>query len=128
MINYYKVLGVENSATNIEIKKAFRRLALKYHPDRNPNIKEAEEMFKKINTAHEVLSDVVKRREYDSKIVFELNNTNSRQNYNRNEHVYKQQEEGGFLRTFFNFILIIGVISLLINLFGGNNQNNSNNN
>jgi curved DNA-binding protein len=64
--DYYKILGVEKSATKEEISKAFRKLALKYHPDKNPNNKAAEEKFKEITEAHEVLSDPEKRKKYDA--------------------------------------------------------------
>ena len=63
--DYYEVLGVGKSADEKEIKKAYRKLAMKYHPDRNPDNKEAEEKFKEINEAYEVLSDETKRRNYD---------------------------------------------------------------
>lgn len=64
-IDYYEVLGLDKSATEKEIKSAYRKLARKHHPDLNPNNKEAEEKFKKINEAHEVLSDPEKRKKYD---------------------------------------------------------------
>ncbi|RMD59444.1 MAG: J domain-containing protein [Nitrospirae bacterium] len=63
--DYYKILGVPRNATKEEIKKAYRKLALKYHPDRNPGDKKAEEMFKKVNEAYAVLSDDEKRKQYD---------------------------------------------------------------
>ena len=63
--DYYEVLGVKKDATEQELKKAYRKLAMKYHPDRNPDDKEAEEKFKEINEAYEVLSDADKRRTYD---------------------------------------------------------------
>ncbi len=63
--DYYKVLGVDKKASTDEIKKAYRKLAMKYHPDRNPNNKQAEDLFKDINEAHEVLSDPEKRARYD---------------------------------------------------------------
>jgi len=63
--DYYKILGVERNATESEIKSAFRKLALQYHPDRNHGNKEAEEKFKEINEAYEVLSDKEKRARYD---------------------------------------------------------------
>ncbi|NPA11297.1 MAG: molecular chaperone DnaJ [Epsilonproteobacteria bacterium] len=64
-MDYYEILGVSRSATKVEIKKAYRKLAMKYHPDKNPGDKEAEEMFKKINEAYQVLSDDEKRAIYD---------------------------------------------------------------
>ena len=63
--DYYKVLDVPRTATEAEIKKAYRRLAMKYHPDRNPNDKEAEERFKEAKEACEVLTDSQKRAAYD---------------------------------------------------------------
>ncbi len=63
--DYYATLGVEKNATDKEIKKAFRRLARKHHPDVNPDDPRAEERFKEINEAHEVLSDPEKRRKYN---------------------------------------------------------------
>jgi len=64
--DYYQTLGVPRNATQEEIKKAFRRLAVKYHPDRNPDDHEAEEKFKDIGEAYQVLSDPEKRRIYDA--------------------------------------------------------------
>ena len=63
--DYYEILGVSRTATEEELKKAYRKLALKYHPDRNPGDKQAEEKFKEINEAYAVLSDSEKRQRYD---------------------------------------------------------------
>src|SRR5215472_19325208 len=63
--DYYKVLDVPKTTTEAEIKKAYRRLAMKHHPDRNPNDKEAEELFKEAKEASEVLTDQHKRAIYD---------------------------------------------------------------
>ncbi len=65
MADYYGLLGVSNSASQDEIKKAFRKQAMKYHPDKNPGDKEAEAKFKEVGKAYEVLSDVEKRKMYD---------------------------------------------------------------
>src|SRR3954467_7174566 len=63
--DYYKTLGVPRTATQAEIKKAFRKLARQHHPDRNAGDKGAEERFKDLNEANEVLSDPAKRKQYD---------------------------------------------------------------
>jgi curved DNA-binding protein len=63
--DYYKVLGVSRDASAEEIRKAYRKLAMKYHPDRNPDDKQAEERFKEINEAYQVLNDPQKRAHYD---------------------------------------------------------------
>ncbi|HBW47924.1 TPA: molecular chaperone DnaJ, partial [bacterium] len=63
--DYYEILGVNKDASIDEIKKEYRRLAMRYHPDKNPGNKEAEEKFKEISTAYAILSDPEKRAQYD---------------------------------------------------------------
>lgn len=65
-IDYYQILGIPKTASDAEIKSAYRKLARKYHPDLNPNNKEAEKKFKEANEANEVLSDPEKRKKYDA--------------------------------------------------------------
>jgi molecular chaperone DnaJ len=67
--DHYKVLGVERKASAGDIKKAYRKLARQYHPDRNPGDKKAEERFKEISQAHDVLGDPDKRKEYDRQLL-----------------------------------------------------------
>lgn len=64
-VDYYSTLGISKSASSDDIKKAYRKLARKYHPDVNPDDKEAHQKFQQINEAHEVLSDPEKRKKYD---------------------------------------------------------------
>ena len=63
--DYYKILGVERSASQDEIKKAYRKLAVKYHPDKNPDDKVAEEKFKEISEAYQVIGNADSRKKYD---------------------------------------------------------------
>ncbi len=88
MSNYYEILGVEKNASADEIKKAYRNLAFKYHPDRNPGDKAAEEKFKQITAAYDVLGDEAKRRNYDLG-GYETNNYSSaNQQYQQRQYQY----------------------------------------
>jgi DnaJ-class molecular chaperone len=73
MTTYYETLGVAESASNDEIKKAFRKLAMQYHPDKNPGNAEAEAKFKEINEAYDTLSNPSKRQDYDNRKNFQQN-------------------------------------------------------
>ncbi|MEZ4870934.1 MAG: DnaJ domain-containing protein [Bdellovibrionales bacterium] len=66
MKDYYKILGVDRSANADEIKKAYRKLAVKYHPDKNPGNQNAEEKFKEVTEAYQILSDPEKKRMFDN--------------------------------------------------------------
>ena len=83
MSNYYEILGVSKNATADEIKKAYRTLAFKYHPDRNPGNAEAEEKFKQISAAYDVLGDEAKRRNYDLGGYSESTYSNAQNQYQR---------------------------------------------
>jgi curved DNA-binding protein len=82
--DYYNILGVSKNASKDEIKKAFRKLAVKYHPDKNKGNREAEEKFKKINEAYAVLSDDEKRKQYDTFGSAEFHNRYSQEDIFRN--------------------------------------------
>lgn len=88
MEDLYEILGVTKTSTQSEIKSAYRKLAVKYHPDKNPGDKAAEEKFKKITAAYDVLSDETKRRQYDSygsTDDYGYSSSNSQGNYGRGQ-------------------------------------------
>ena len=72
--DFYEILGVQKNASEEEIKKSYRKLAMKYHPDRNKDDKESERKFKEVSAAYEILSNPIKRREYD--LTGNINNYN----------------------------------------------------
>lgn len=110
--DYYKTLGVEKSASADEIKKAYRKLAVKYHPDKNQGDKKAEDKFKEANEANEVLGDPVKRKKYDelgenwkSQQQYADQRTNSRTNNQQQYSNYSSEGfEGGDFSDFFEFV------------------------
>lgn len=90
--DHYQTLGVEKNATPQQIKKAYRKLAMKWHPDKNPNNKsEAEAKFKQIGEAYSVLSDETKRKKYDVRDQFEANDGNAQYNNPHNNANYFRQ-------------------------------------
>ncbi len=93
-MDYYKTLGVDKSASPEELKKAYRKLALKYHPDRNQGNKEAEEKFKKVSEAYAVLSDKEKRQQYDT-----FGSSGFQQRYSQ-EDIFQGADLGEILREF----------------------------
>lgn len=108
MKNYYEVLGISKTASADEIKKAYRNLAFKYHPDRNSGDKVAEEKFKEINEAYDVLSDEKKRADYDSFGTSNSHYSGTNNSYNRNNNFTNEE-------TFWNW-------------FNGNTTNSYGNN
>ncbi len=121
--DYYKILGVSKTATTEEIKKAYRKLAVKYHPDKNPGNKTAEEKFKEANEANDVLSDPEKRKKYDELgenwKYYQNNNPPPHQGFNqgRQQYQYSTSDEdfgGGNFSDFFE--------SIFGNRFGGKSR------
>jgi len=115
-IDYYKILEINKTATEADIKKAYRKLARKYHPDLNPSNKEAENKFKAINEANEVLSDSAKRKKYDAfgkdwKHADEFKNAQQQQS-TRNAN--QQQDYGAFTGDFSDFFE---------SMYGGSSRN-----
>lgn len=101
-IDYYKVLGIDKSASEDEIKKAYRKQARKYHPDLNPNNKEANLKFQQINEANEVLSDAEKRKKYDQ-FGKDWKHADQFQEARRQQEANRQQYGGGGFENFSNF-------------------------
>jgi molecular chaperone DnaJ len=108
MKDYYSILGVPRNATQEEIKEAYKRLAKKYHPDRNPGDKTAEEKFKEINEAYQVLSDPQKRAQYDRALEFGFN-------------AFGREWKGGFNFDFsdFNFSNLGDIFETISDFFEG---------
>lgn len=96
-VDYYKVLGISKTATDKEVKQAYRKLARKHHPDLNPNDKNAQQKFQEINEANEVLSDIDNRKKYDKygkdwKHGEEFEKASREQQSQRNANSQNQQE------------------------------------
>lgn len=104
--DYYKILGVDKKASQEEIKKTFRKLAVQYHPDKNPGNKEAELKFKEINEANGVLSDATKRAEYDQLAAnwntYGSANPNQGRSQGRRGAYNTGDDFSDFFNTFFN--------------------------
>ncbi|MBN1828257.1 MAG: J domain-containing protein [Deltaproteobacteria bacterium] len=106
--DYYTILGIDQRASQDDIKKAYRKLALKYHPDRNPGNKQAEETFKKINEAYAVLSDLEKRKKFDTFGSKAFSQQFSQEDIFRNfdfneilrEFGFRDQKSNGFFKSF----------------------------
>ena len=90
-IDYYKILGINKNASTDDIRKAYRKLARKYHPDLNPNDKQAQKKFQELNEANEVLSDPEKRAKYDKY----GENWKHGEEYEKAQQQYGGQQYGG---------------------------------
>jgi molecular chaperone DnaJ len=115
--NYYELLEVDKNASTEDIKKSYRRLAHKYHPDKNPNNKEAEAKFKEINNAYEVLGDAKKRHQYDQ---FGQAGANFGGFGGMNQDFSGFGNMGGFDPSQFGFDGEFGMEDIFETIFGGN--------
>ncbi len=106
--DYYQILGVSRDASQEDIKKAFRKLAIKYHPDKNKGNKEAEERFKEINEAYAVLSDKEKRQQYDSFGSTEFHKRYSQEDIFRNFDFSNVFRDAGLGGDFFTRVVFSG--------------------
>lgn len=136
MKNYYEILQVRNFATDIEIKKSFRKLAVQFHPDKNGGKKDFEERFKEIANAYEILSDNDKKNNFDFKLTqetlkikkteSEINKTQySEQNQKKSTKVKEEKKVNDF-STFWIMIILIFILLLLSNYYYENNTTTGN--
>jgi len=136
MSTLYDVLGVERNATSEEIKKAFKQRAVWYHPDKNPNNPHAEEQFKLLNQAYQILMDSLKRQQYDQLLAYEeFHRQQRQQQYQEKTHTQTSNSSSSPIQTemvwykkmyvalaFFGFILVLFLV--VVKFGGGNDQEN----
>lgn len=136
MKNYYEILQVRNFATDIEIKKSFRKLAVQFHPDKNGGRKDFEELFKEIANAYDILSDKDKKNNFDFKLKQETlkfkkaeSETNKTQYSEQNQKKSTRVKEGKKIYNFSAFwimIIIIFILLLLSNFYYENKTTTGN--
>jgi len=131
MKNYYEILQIENFATDGEIKKSFRQLAIKYHPDKNKGRKDFEEKFKEIANAYEILTDPIKKRDFDFRLsqhdqnkrttgTTRTNYSEPKQPTNTKSQKEEKKEEGSKASIFW----IIAIVIFIIYLISSSNSDN----
>ncbi|TKC06045.1 DnaJ C-terminal domain-containing protein [Pedobacter frigoris] len=134
-IDYYKTLGLNKKASQEDIKKAYRKLARKYHPDLNPNDQEANKMFQQINEANEVLSDAEKRKKYDeygehwknADQYAEARKNQGQRQHGGNPYTGSSGTSGGFNANDFEGFGSSGFSDFFESMFGGAGRSSGNN-
>lgn len=131
MKNYYEILQIKNFATDGEIKKSFRQLAVKYHPDKNKGRKDFEEKFKEIANAYEILTDPIKKRDFDFRLSqYDQNKRTTgttRTNYSepkQTTNTKSQKEEKKEERSKASIFWIIAIVIFIIYLISSSNSDN----
>src|SRR5690606_31456556 len=123
MQDFYEALGVSRTASQAQIKSAFKKLAMRYHPDRNPGNREAEETFKNLNEAYRTLSDPVKRSRYDARfyiITDEVEEAHWREVRRRRYQQWRQQrDQNYYYRLDKNYFKIQGLAFLVFLIIAG---------
>lgn len=116
MENHYSILGLHQSATLSDIKAAYRKLALKYHPDRNQGNSKYEDIFKRITSSYEVLSDPERRRQYDSQRDFITHHSFNKENVYQEKH-FTSNKPYDFINNLSKYKRTITVLLVLIILY-----------
>lgn len=131
MKNYYEILQLKNFATDGEIKKSFRQLAIKYHPDKNKGRKDFEEKFREIANAYEILTDPIKKRDFDFRLSqYDQNKRTTgttRTNYSepkQTTNTKSQKEEKKEERSKASIFWIIAIVIFIIYLISSSNSDN----
>ncbi len=117
MKNYYAILGVRRNATTDQIKRAYRRLAKQYHPDVNPS-PEAHRIFIEVQEAYEVLSDPVRRQQYDQSFVHSYEQTSYSQTYHRPRTSYRPERD----KVMTYYIISVGIFIYSLFLLSNDKQ------
>jgi curved DNA-binding protein CbpA len=123
MADYYEILGIDRTADSTQIRTAYKRLAMQFHPDRNPGNKEAEEIFKNINEAYHVLSDPLKKSRYDARLYAFITTSQHTDNYwreaQRNRYYQWKQQRHDEYRFDKNYFKIQGLAFLVFIIISG---------
>src|SRR3990170_2783482 len=119
MENYYRILGIDHSASAAQIRAAYKKLAMRYHPDHNPGSKEAEEMFKVVNEAYHTLSDSLKKSRHDARINSVFSEEAYRREVNRMKYYQWQRAQQKHYRIDKDYLKIQALAFLVFTVIAG---------